>query len=47
MVAGYGSDCATRLGLIASVPRVRVDPQSGPDLFAAADEDDMCDGWDR
>lgn len=48
LVAGaYGEDCAAQLGLITSTPRLRVELQSGPSLFDAADEDDMCDGWDR
>lgn len=46
-VQGYGADCAAKRGLITSTPRLRVELQSGPSLFDAADEDDMCDGWDR
>lgn len=38
MTDGAGSDCAVRLGLIVSTPRVRTDPQTGPDLFDAAEE---------
>lgn len=47
MVHGLGSTCAARAGLIVAAPRLRVAGQSGPDLFDSADEDDMCDGWDR
>ncbi len=47
MVHGFGIECATQLGLVAAVPRLRTDPQTGPDLFDAYEEDDACDGWDR
>lgn len=48
LVAGaYGEDCAARLGLLTSTPRLRVREQDGPSLFDSADEDDVCDGWDR
>jgi hypothetical protein len=43
-VHGFGRDCAERLGLIASTPRVHSGVQYGPDLFAAFEEDDSCDG---
>jgi hypothetical protein len=39
MVDGVGSDCAEKLGLIVSTPRVRAGPQTGPDLFDMAEED--------
>jgi hypothetical protein len=39
MIDGAGSDCAERLELAVSTPRVRADPQTGPGLFdAAADQ---------
>ena len=44
---GYGEDCAEQLGLKTARPKVRTAPQSGATLFDAADEDDVCDGWDR
>ncbi len=37
-VQGFGRDCAARLGLTIPAPRVRSDPQDGPDLFDAFDE---------
>lgn len=44
MVKGYGRACAERLGLTGGT----VDTgQIGPDLFAAAEEEDHCDGWDH
>lgn len=46
-VQGYGEECATKRGLIVRRPRLRSAPQTGTDLFAAVDEDDACDGWDR
>lgn len=46
-VHGFGRDCAQRLGLIAPAARADAVPQDGPDLFAAFEEDDACDGWDR
>lgn len=48
LVAGrYGEDCAGQLGLITATPRLRVSPQTGPDLFDNFEEEDHCDGWDR
>lgn len=47
MVHGFGIECATLLGLVAAVPRLRAGPQTGPDLFDAFEEDDARDGWDR
>jgi hypothetical protein len=44
LVKGFGADCAAILGLTG---RTRAVTQTGPDLFDAMDEDDMCDGWDR
>ena len=46
-VSGYGPDCAERLGLTVATPRLRVEAQTGPDLFTNDDEEDACDGWDR
>jgi hypothetical protein len=43
----YGVDCAEQLGLKTARTRLRIVDQVGPDLFAAVDEDDHCDGWDR
>ncbi len=34
----YGEDCAEKLGLTVATPRVRADPQTGPDLFTSLDE---------
>lgn len=43
----FGEDCATRLGLTVSKPRLRRTAQAGPTLFDNTDEEDCCDGWDR
>lgn len=41
----YGTDCATKLGLLGATGGAE---QTGPDLFdAAVEEEDRCDGWDR
>lgn len=48
LVAGrYGETCAAELGLIRAPLRLRVREQSGPTLFDPADEEELCDGWDR
>lgn len=50
LVAGkYGSTCAEDLGLTVTTPRVRVLPQTGPDLLQLLNEEpeDHCDGYDR
>ncbi len=54
LVAGrYGSDCAERLGLTVTMTRLRVTPQTGPDLLDLlngepnVEPDDHCDGEDR
>ena len=39
-INGYGEDCAAILGLTVATPRVRADPQTGPDLFTTAPEAD-------
>jgi hypothetical protein len=40
----YGIECATQLGLVGSTKDIG---QTGPDLFDAAEEEDLCDGWDH
>ena len=44
MIKGFGADCAAVLRLTGRTKDVGL---TGPDLFDAMDEDDMCDGWDR
>lgn len=49
MVHGFGEDCAAKLGLIVSVPRLHAGDQTGTDLLDLLTEEpeDSCDGWDR
>jgi hypothetical protein len=53
LVHGFGEDCAAKLGLIATTPRLHVHAQTGPDLLNLlngdddGEPDDTCDGWDR
>jgi hypothetical protein len=52
LIEGHGEECARQLGLTTATPRLRIDPQTGPDLFTTEGDDhddpeDHCDGHDR